>query len=187
RDIPVFGPIVHPIAGVNRALRGGERISIDPLGSAFEVWHTPGHTLDHLIYVGSGRIFCGDTLFAAGCGRLFEGTAAQMFDSLERVSGLPDATRIHCAHEYTVANLRFAQAVEPDNEDIAARIEREAERRARGEPTLPSTLALERATNPFLRCHVPAVRERVQSARGIEVCSPLDTFIALRQWKDEFR
>ncbi len=187
RDIPVFGPTMRPIAGVNRPLGGGERISIDPLGCAFDVWHAPGHTLDHLIYVGADRVFCGDTLFAAGCGRLFEGTGAQMFDALTRLSILPDAMRIHCAHEYTLANLHFARAVEPDNTDIAERVQRELDRRARGEPTLPSELALERATNPFLRCHLPAVRERVCSVRGVDARSPVETFIALRQWKDDFR
>lgn len=187
RDIPIFGPTVRPIRGINRPLEGGERISIDPLGCAFDVWHVPGHTLDHLIYVGADRVFCGDTLFAAGCGRLFEGTGAQMFDALTRLSRLPDATRIHCAHEYTVANLRFARAVEPDNAEISERIERELDRRARGEPTLPSELGLERATNPFLRCHLPAVSERVRSVRGVDARSPVETFIALRQWKDDVR
>lgn len=186
-DVPVYGPTLRPITGINHPLHGGERISIDPLGCALDVWHAPGHTLDHLIYVGAGRIFCGDTLFAAGCGRLFEGTGAQMFDALMRLSRLPDAMRIHCAHEYTVANLRFARAVEPDNTDIARRMERELGRRERGEPTLPSTLALERATNPFLRCHLPAVRERVRSVLGVDAGSPVETFIALRQWKDDFR
>ncbi len=181
----VFGPASESITGITQPQRGGETIALDAIGAGFEVLAVPGHTLGHIAYYGSGSLFCGDTLFGAGCGRLFEGTPAQMHDSLIRLASFPEATKVYCAHEYTAANVRFALAVEPDNRDLQRRARGVAEVRARGEATVPSTLALERATNPFLRCGEPAV---VASARrqGAESDDALSVFTALREWKNRF-
>ena len=145
----------------------------------------PGHTLGHIAYYGSGCLFCGDTLFAGGCGRLFEGTAAQMLESLARLSALPDDTAVYCAHEYTQANLRFALAVEPGNPRLQRRAEEVAVARAAGLATVPSTIAIEKASNPFLRCREPevvaAAQRRVPGARD-----ELAVFAALREWKNTF-
>lgn len=185
----VSGPARERIPAPFDPLRDGD--AIDVLGTAFRVIDVPGHTAGHIAYVEQGNdrdplLFCGDTLFSAGCGRLFEGTPAQMHDSLGRLAALPDGTRVCCTHEYTLSNLRFAAAVEPGNADIAAYIERCQALRAAGEPTLPSNLATEHRVNPFLRCREPAVvaaaRARAPSAEG-----PVDVLAALREWKNGFR
>lgn len=183
RACDVFAPAEESITGRTHPLRGGERLEL--LGVAVEVLAVPGHTLGHLAYLAPGALFCGDTLFGAGCGRLFEGTPAQMSASLERIAALPDATRIYCAHEYTQMNLPFAQAVEPDNPDIAARIQRVAAARAAGQATVPLTLGEERLSNPFLRCREPAVIASAQ-ANGARDASPVEVFAALRAWRNVF-
>ena len=155
------------------------------LDEAFQVMAIPGHTLGHLAYFSANCLFCGDTLFAGGCGRVFEGTPAQMHDSLSRLAALPDQTRVYCGHEYTEANLRFALAVESGNRRLQDRVDEVAVARAKGLATVPSTLALEKATNPFLRCSVPEV---IASARAHGAVSeqPTDVFHALREWKNGF-
>jgi hydroxyacylglutathione hydrolase len=179
----VYAPASESITGCNRPLAGGEELSI--LGQSLTVMAVPGHTLGHLAYYTQGRLFCGDTLFGAGCGRLFEGTPAQMFDSLEKIAALPDDTLIHCAHEYTEANLKFALAVEPDNPAIHARQQRVVELRAAGLPSVPSTLAEEKATNPFLRSRKAAVIQAV--GENPRVNPPQSAiFAALRQWRNNF-
>jgi len=181
----VYGPAAESITGLTRPLRGGERIVPEGLDTTFEVLAVPGHTLGHIAYYGAGRLFCGDTLFGAGCGRLFEGTPAQMSASLAALAALPDDTEVCCAHEYTETNLRFALAVEPENAAIRQRVEAAAALRARGLPTLPSTIALEKATNPFLRCDAPAVvaaaRRRDPAAAG-----SVGVFAAIRGWRNQF-
>jgi hydroxyacylglutathione hydrolase len=147
----------------------------------------PGHTLGHIAYHGHGALFCGDTLFSAGCGRLFEGTAAQMHESLQRIAALPDDTRIFCAHEYTLSNLRFAAAVEPGNADVLETLESVRVLRSRDAITLPTTLDRERRLNPFLRCEVPAVRAAAESRAGSTLHGPAEVFAVLRAWKDGFR
>lgn len=181
--VPVYGPAKESITGCSRPLSGGE--GIDVLGQAFEVLAVPGHTAGHIAYRMPGAVFCGDTLFGAGCGRLFEGTPAQMADSLAKLAALPDDTRIYCAHEYTEANLRFAVAVEPDNAAIRQRIAAVGERRRLGLPTVPSTLAEEKATNPFLRCAEPAVVAAAQ-ARDPQARHAVGVFAAIREWKNVF-
>jgi hydroxyacylglutathione hydrolase len=184
---PVFGPAAESITGLTTALIGGESIHIDALDAAFQVIPVPGHTLGHLAYYSAGSLFCGDTLFGGGCGRLFEGTPAQMLDSLERLAALPDETAVYCAHEYTQANLRFAQAVEPGNLNLQERIEAVAIARAQGLPTVPSTIALEKATNPFLRSSEASVVFSVQNRepdRVPKISDALETFTALREWKN---
>ncbi|RZT97816.1 hydroxyacylglutathione hydrolase [Rivibacter subsaxonicus] len=186
---PIFGPAGESIPHRTHALRGGD--GVDLLGTRFEVIDVPGHTAGHIAYFGqpTGQaplLLCGDTLFGGGCGRLFEGTPAQMHASLDALAALPSATRVCCAHEYTLSNLRFALAADPDNAELLDRIHHCEALRAAGQPTLPSTLAQELHTNPFLRCREPAV---VASARrhGAASDSAVDVFAALRAWKNNFK
>ena len=190
-NVPVYGPAAENIVGVTHALCEGDSVALpDFVAAPFLVMEVPGHTSGHIAYVSGDILFCGDTLFAAGCGRLFEGTAAQLHNSLTRLAALPGTTRVYCTHEYTLSNLRFALAVETDNAELLARSFKEQARRDKGEPTLPSTVALERATNPFLRC---TEAEVMQSARdhmkqnSPRLSNPSDVFAVLRQWKNEFR
>jgi len=184
--VPVFGPRGEPIATLTRPVGGGDTVRIAELGVEFSVLDIPGHTRAHIAYYGAGSLFCGDTLFACGCGRLFEGSAEQMYASLEKLAGLPDDTRVYCGHEYTLANIGFARAVEPGNEALARREERDRRLRDAGRPTLPSTLAEEKATNPFLRCVEPAVVDSVNKYLGSRVSDPVRVFAAIRDWKNKF-
>jgi hydroxyacylglutathione hydrolase len=186
-DIPVYGPTRERIDGVNHPVHGGERVRLAELGLEFEILDVPGHTAGHIAYHADGMLFCGDTLFSAGCGRLFEGTAEQMHDSLTRLAALPGTTKVYCAHEYTEANLRFAQAVEPDNLDVLRYREQARSLRAQGMPTLPSTIDLERKVNPFLRATQPAVRHAAEAACGHALAADVNVFACLRRWKDGFR
>ena len=181
----VFGPATESITGITRPLRGGETIPLASQGGEFRVLAVPGHTLGHLAYFGFGALFCGDTLFCAGCGRLFEGTPLQMHDSLARLASLPDQTTVYCAHEYTEANLRFALAVEPGNRQLRKRVDDVAIARAKGLATVPSTIELEKATNPFLRCTEPEVVASVQT-RVAQAYSDAEVFTVLREWKNSF-
>lgn len=186
---PVWGPARENIPKPFVPLRGGERI--EAMGMAFDVIDVPGHTAGHIAYVHTPDdeapiLFCGDTLFSAGCGRLFEGTAAQMHQSLSQLSALPPDTRVCCAHEYTLSNLRFARAVEPGNAEISSHTAWCEAQRAAGHPTLPSSIRTERQINPFLRCAEPSV---VQSAlaHGAASADPIDVLAALRSWKNDHR
>jgi hydroxyacylglutathione hydrolase len=170
-----------------RALDDGGKAALENLGLEFDVMAVPGHTLGHIAYAGHGALFCGDTLFSAGCGRLFEGTPAQMLDSLDKLAALPDDTRVFCAHEYTQSNLRFAAAVEPGNPHVRDRLAEVQQLRDRDEITLPSTLGRERLTNPFLRSREPAVRAAAEQQAGHVLPAAVDVFAAVRRWKDGFR
>ena len=181
----VFGPAMESITAITQPLRGGETIFLEPLDAVFQVLAVPGHTLGHLAYHGSGVLFCGDTLFAAGCGRVFEGTPAQMHASLLRLAALPDQTAAYCAHEYTEANLRFALTVEPGNRLLRQRVDEVAVARAKGWATVPSVMALEKATNPFLRCSEPEIVASAQS-RVAQTFDALAVFTVLREWKNGF-
>jgi hydroxyacylglutathione hydrolase len=191
-DVPVIGPAREAIPARTLAVAQGDRFTIPGLDLALDVLDIPGHTAGHVAFVGRGEgwgapaLFCGDTLFAAGCGRLFEGTADQMWRSLSSLAALPDDTRVYCGHEYTLANLRFAAAVEPANPAIAARVEREQAKRDRGAPTLPSSMALERSTNPFLRAAQPGVRSVAEARAGRKLGDDVAVFAALREWKNAF-
>jgi hydroxyacylglutathione hydrolase len=186
---PVYGPRREQIPTPYLALDDGD--SVDVLGQRFEVIEVPGHTAGHIAYFRAGRdsapiLFCGDTLFSGGCGRLFEGTPEQMHRSLSRLAALPGNSRVCCAHEYTLSNLKFARAVEPDNAALA-RYSAECEAlRADERPTLPSSIAVEREVNPFLRCDQPAV-VRSAASHGAASTSGSDVFAALRRWKNDFR
>lgn len=185
----VYGPAHEAIPEPCIPLEGGSTATL--LGLSFQVIDVPGHTAGHIAYYlpdldGAPLLFCGDTLFSAGCGRLFEGTAAQMHASLSRLSSLPGNTRICCAHEYTQSNVRFALAVEPGNRELAAYRAWCDARREDGLPTLPSSMSRELDVNPFLRCDAPAVIRAARS-RGAADDQPTAIFTALRQWKNEFK
>ena len=173
--------------------RVGDGDLAEALGHRFEVLSVPGHTRSHIAFVERDAtaplLFCGDTLFSLGCGRLFEGTADQMLASLDRLAALPDATRVCCTHEYTLANAAFAAAVDPQNPSLSARIAQVRGQRDTGRPTLPTTIADERAANPFLRSESAALRAAVAErlGRSPEAMSRLETFAELRRWKDGFR
>jgi hydroxyacylglutathione hydrolase len=184
--IPVFGPKGEPIPALTHPVGQGDRADIPGLDASFSVLDIPGHTRAHVAYYGLGSLFCGDTLFACGCGRVFEGTAAQMLESLSKLAALPDETKVYCGHEYTLANIRFARAVDPGNALLAAREKRAQRLRDAGRPTLPSTLGEERATNPFLRCAEPAVVESANKYLGGRVADPVRVFAAIREWKNKF-
>ena len=184
---PVFGPSRERLPCDVQPIDDGDVVSLADLGLEFRVMAVPGHTLGHVAYHGHGALFCGDTLFSAGCGRLFEGTAQQMLASLDRIATLPDDTRVYCAHEYTLSNLRFAAAVEPGNADVLETLEAVRELRARDGITLPSTLGRERRINPFLRCREPAVRAAAEARAGNPLPAPVDVFAVIRAWKDGFR
>ncbi len=186
----VFGPVDDRIPGPCRRVADGERIEAGPW--AFDAIAVPGHTRSHVAYHrpaanGEGLLFCGDTLFSLGCGRLFEGTPAQMHASLSRLAALPADTRVCCGHEYTEANARFAFEAEPGNGDLRRHADAVRDLRSRGLPSLPSTLALERACNPFLRVDVPEIRASVASRLGHAAGESIEAFAALRAWKDGFR
>ncbi len=187
--IPVLGPRAENsrISGLTRTLVEGEQIEV--LGAQAQVMEMPGHTLGHIAYhfADDGLLFCGDTLFSAGCGRLFEGTPAQMLGSLSRLAALPEATAVYCAHEYTQANLAFAHAVEPDNDLIADTIDQVAALRRQGTPSIPSRIGLEKKINPFLRSREPAVGAMAQRHTGEQLADEVSVFAALRAWKDTFR
>jgi hydroxyacylglutathione hydrolase len=183
---PVYGPKNEPIATLSRAVAEGDRVRIPELELEFSVLDIPGHTRAHIAYYGAGSLFCGDTLFACGCGRLFEGTADQMYASLQKLRALPDDTKVYCGHEYTLANIGFAKAVEPRNQALAKREQRDRRSQDAGKPTLPSTLGEEKATNPFLRCSEPAVVESVNKYLGSRVSDPVRVFAAIREWKNRF-
>lgn len=187
----VWGPARERIPEPFTRLAEGDAVRV--LGLRFEVLDVPGHTAGHIAYYcpevdGAPLLFCGDTLFSGGCGRLFEGTAAQMADSLAKLAALPGRARVCCTHEYTLSNLKFATAVEPGNTQLIHYRQQCEEKRSRGEPTLPSTIALENGVNPFLRTRQPAV---AQAAHGhdpsADPADPIAVFAALRQWKNEFR
>lgn len=185
--VPVFGPAEEDIPARTHAASPLDPVRIPLLGLEFQVLAVPGHTRGHVAYYRPKLLFCGDTLFSCGCGRLFEGTAQEMHASLNRLASLPDDTNVYCAHEYTLANIRFARQVEPDNPDLAQR-QREAELlRAAGRPTLPSTIGLERRINPFLRTREPSVRAAAERLTGQPLSDPVAVFAALRAWKDGFR
>ena len=187
----VYGPAREHIPEPLVRLAQGD--TVDVLGLRFAIIDVPGHTAGHIAYYcaemdGAPLLFCGDTLFSGGCGRLFEGTPAQMLHSLDQLAALPGDTRVCCTHEYTLSNLKFARAVEPGNAALLHYSSQCEALRARGEPTLPSRMALERDINPFLRVRQPEV---ARAAQGFDAQVPQDNAVAvlaaLRQWKNEFR
>jgi hydroxyacylglutathione hydrolase len=189
--VPVFGPRNDNISALTQPLGEGDLVEVPGLELSLRVLDVPGHTRGHIAYVretpGAHWLFCGDTLFAGGCGRIFEGTPAQMADSLAKLAALPDDTLVYCAHEYTLANLRFASAVEPGNEQLRRRVEADTATRAAGQPTVPSNIGLEKATNPFLRYRESEIVDSLVAAHKLAPgAAPLAAFASLREWKNNF-
>lgn len=185
-SVPVIGPRGNHIRGITKSVAQGDTLRLPIFDLSFSILETPGHTLDHIAFYGHGLVFCGDTLFSAGCGRLFEGSPEQMAHSLNKLKRLPDDTWVYCTHEYTQANVTFSLTVDPDNEaliDYAAWVK---ERRENDEITLPSLISKEKAVNPFLRCHTDSVQRAVADYTGDATTDDVATFAGLRRWKDEF-
>jgi len=191
-DVKVYGPAGENLPHCDVPLREGDRVLLPELELDLRVLDVPGHTAGHIAYHGTAAgfspvLFCGDTLFASGCGRLFEGTPEQMYDSLAKLMALPGQSRVYCAHEYTLSNLRWACTVEPNNADLSAWQRQAAALRERGDATVPTRLEHELAVNPFLRSGVPDVVAAVSQHVGRPVQPGVETFGALRAWKDDFR
>lgn len=190
--LPVVGPAGEDIPHRTRALCEGDTVSFTAPDLTLRVLEVPGHTLGHIAYTGDidgPVLFCGDTLFASGCGRLFEGTPAQMLASLDKLAALPAPTRVYCAHEYTQSNVAFARHVEPDSAPLEHWQEEVMRRRRAGQPTVPTTLAHEKRVNPFLRCREAVVRQRIRhhlNTVELQALSDEAVFAALRSWKDTF-
>jgi len=205
RQVPVFGPLLNeydrgahppfpkpgtvPLDCVSDVVGEGDTVRLEALGTQLSVLAVPGHTRGHVAFLERTRgwLFTGDTLFGGGCGKVFGGSMQAMVDSLDRLAGLPAETKVYCAHEYTLSNLLFALEVEPSNPDLASRYEADVRKRKEGLPTLPSTIGLERATNPFLRVQEPEVLRTLKLRRGVEAATRVASFEALRGWKNEFR
>ena len=182
--IPVYGPENESIPELTHPVGENNHIFLETVGANFQVLEIPGHTAGHIGYYGHGLLFCGDTLFTAGCGKIFDGTAQQLFHSLEKIMALPDETLIYCAHEYTEENLLFARMVEPENSTIIQRLKKTRRIRSSGAPTIPSTLAEEKLTNPFLRCDCKEVIAATEQFAAHALNTPEQVFIALRRWRD---
>lgn len=185
-QVPVYGSAKNKLTEINRSLIETEKLDLPQLNINFQVIEIPGHTLDHIAYYCSTEkiLFCGDTLFTAGCGKVFEGSPAQMYKSLAKLKALPEDTKIYCGHEYTENNLHFAKLVEPDNKDIMTRIDNTQKLRQQNLPTVPAMLAEEKLTNPFLRCEIENVIHAAEQYSGRKLTEPAEVFEILRQWKN---
>ncbi|MBT8141821.1 MAG: hydroxyacylglutathione hydrolase [Gammaproteobacteria bacterium] len=188
--VPVYGPATEKITGLDHTLAHGDHIHIEDLNMHFDILDLPGHTLGHIAYYGHAAVFCGDTLFSGGCGRMFEGTPEMFHHSLQTLAELPEDTAVYCTHEYTAANLRFAAYVEPDNTDIQAYQSYVTQKRANQQVTLPSTIALEKKINPFLHCADDLVQKNIarlsQHSFSDLHKNPVKTFACMRALKDNF-
>ncbi len=185
--VPVYGPAKEAIPARTHSLCEGDVVTLDTLDLRLTALDIPGHTAGHIGYYGQGLLFPGDTLFGCGCGRLFEGTAEQMLASLDKLSALPAGTLVYCAHEYTLGNIAFALSLEPENTALQARARHDHEQIALHRPTLPSTIALERATNPFLRSRETQLQQRAEQSAGKILNNPVAVFGILRQMKNHFK
>jgi len=183
-DAQVYGPANESIANITTNVSGGDRISLPGLGVGFSVMDVPGHTEGHVAYYGEGVLFCGDTMFAAGCGRVFSGTHEQLHNSLQSIASLPPDTKVFCAHEYTMANLGFAKWVEPESAALLDRYREASDLRSMDKPTVPSLLQLELDTNPFLRSAEPTVIAAAERYAGKKLTTGAEVFTAIRNWKD---
>jgi hydroxyacylglutathione hydrolase len=186
RNIPVYGPHDPRVPDATQRLAEGESITLPHFNIRLTVMEVPGHTSSHIAYHGEGMLFCGDTMFAAGCGRLFEGTPAQMHDSLSKFMRLPDDTRVYCTHEYTLSNIRFARAADPANRALMDWEARAKALREVDTPTVPTTIALERATNPFVRCGDADVVATASARAGKPLADPVSVLATIREWKNNF-
>ena len=182
--IPVYGPANEQIPQITHPLAEDQSISFNSMGLSFNILDVPGHTAGHIAYLGHQTLFIGDTLFAGGCGRIFEGTAEQMHNSLSKLLNLDNNTMVYCAHEYTQDNLKFAQRVEPDNMQLRQRIEQTDQLRVNNQATVPSTLELEKNTNPFLRFDIDSVKTAAETFAQKPLNTPAEVFKTVRYWKD---
>ena len=187
KEIPVYGPKGGHIEGITNELGENDQITI--LGNTFKVFETPGHTLDHISYFSDQEnpiLFCGDTLFSGGCGRLFEGTPTQMYNSLSKFSSLPEETKVFCTHEYTLSNLNFAVEVEPTNKELLKYYEEVSNKRNNNEITLPSNIKLEKNINPFLRSSESSIKKSAEKYSSKSNLDNIETLSVIRSWKDNF-
>lgn len=182
----IFAPSTEAIAGRSHPLKEGDRVNLPEISTEFTVLDIPGHTLGHIAYYGANFLFCGDTLFACGCGKLFEGTPSQMYHSLQKLAKLAPHTEVYCGHEYTLNNIRFAKTIEPENIALLNLEKHARALRNENRPTLPSSIVTELATNPFLRCHTPSAKEAASLYRGRDINDSVQVFAALRELKDQF-
>ncbi len=185
-DIPVFTPKTETVARSTHPIGEGDVVSLTELNLELNILDVPGHTSGAVAYYTNDMVFSGDTLFTAGCGRMFEGTPPQMHASLSKFKSLADQTLLYCGHEYTVSNLQFAAKVEPDNKAIQERLMQAKKYRDNYQPTVPSTLAIEKETNPFLRCEIASVIDAASQHSGRKLDKPHDVFAVIRSWKDNF-
>ncbi|MEE8321244.1 MAG: hydroxyacylglutathione hydrolase [Gammaproteobacteria bacterium] len=185
-SIPVYGPASEQVKHRTHALKQGDRVDLPELELTIDIYDVPGHTAGAIAYFGRNILFSGDTLFTAGCGKLFEGTPAQMHDSLSKLAALPDETLLYCGHEYTLNNLAFALAVEPYNTSIPARLNEVKQLREQGLPSVPSPMKMEKETNPFLRTQHKAVIEAASQYAGKQLTQGAEVLAAIRHWKDHF-
>lgn len=188
-DIPVYGPSNELITAITNPVQQNDIVNLPDISLNLTVLDTPGHTRGHIAYYGSDpwdMIFCGDTLFSCGCGRIFEGSAAQLYQTLQKISQLPDATLIYCAHEYTLGNIEFAKAVDPKNKKLYKFAITAEALRHKNMPTIPTTLALEKTINPFLRCEHQPIINSVQNYSQQLLQNSVDIFAVLREWKNKF-
>ena len=190
-EATVYGPAMENLPACDVALSEGDTVTIESPAVSLKVLDVPGHTAGHIAYTGEVAgtpvLFCGDTLFVGGCGRLFEGTPEQMLASLDKFAALPDATRVYCAHEYTLSNLRWARAVEPENADLAEFVAQCQQAREQDRPTVPSSIGIEKACNPFMRARQASVAQAANQWANQPLANPVQVFAALRTWKNEFK
>jgi len=186
KEITVFGPKLSTNPCINQLVCEGDTVKVKGLELSLSVIDLPGHTLDHIAYYGQDNLFCGDTLFSGGCGRIFEGTAKQMFLSLEKLKSLPERTRVYCTHEYTLANLTFALTVDPSNKELVHYYNEVVTLRENNQNSLPSSIAREKKINPFLRCDNEHIQQSAKEYSEQPLSKPLDVFTIVRQWKDKF-
>lgn len=185
-SLTIYGPENSSIANIDVYVSDKQKIDIAALDLSFNVINLAGHTLDHIGYYGHDVVFCGDTLFSGGCGRIFEGSPQQMLTALKRLHDLPDRTHVYCAHEYTLANLTFALAVEPQNAELVHYYNQVIKRRKQNLATVPTSILLEKKINPFLRCSQADINKSAADYSGKEMADELATFTAIRQWKNNF-
>lgn len=184
--LTIYGPESESIPHCDVALNDSHTVKLADLGFEFSIIDLPGHTSGHIAYLSQDNLFCGDTLFSGGCGRLFEGTPSQMLSSLEKLSALPERTHVYCAHEYTQANLNFALTVEPGNSELVHYYNQVLQKREQGIATIPTSIMLEKKINPFLRCHEPSLMTSASEYSEVKVEDKLKAFTIIRAWKDIF-
>ncbi|WP_371372379.1 hydroxyacylglutathione hydrolase [Thalassotalea aquiviva] len=184
--LTVFGPDNQAIQGIDVTLNETHRVALFDNSLEFEIFAIPGHTLDHIAYYSKGMLFCGDTLFSGGCGRLFEGSPDQMLESLTKLASLPDDTKVYCAHEYTLANLEFARTIDENNSQLKAYYDKVVKLRAKGRSTIPSSIGLEKQINPFLRSNLEEIKNKTEQKTSNLLPNQVAVFANIRQLKDKF-